>query len=387
MNPYLRYFSCSVLAIFLLGAALNFTLDPLGYFRNHGLHPGTFLEQRVWGDERAAFDLSIESYRPDTVIAGNSRVRHGFAADDAQLRERLGVILNLGLPGADIGELDRYIRKVLDNTPTASLMIGLDFEQFLRDRDSGGRTGQSNSRQAGRLLPDPVMNLVSALWSENALRASAELLVMPHNSTLNGGSNTQPALRRVNSAGHRPMTRRAETRIAQRYSVIDQEIFNASVATLDALLAEVCRRGNPVRLFISPINIRQLLLIRELDQFSLFHSRKTHLATMVSQHQERGCEVTLTDFSIISGYTSEPFPEPGDRQHRMQWYWESSHYNQQMGQMIIDRLLTKEEGQRDFGITLTAENVGALLEEERQRLNALAHDQPMLVKEIRGLVR
>jgi hypothetical protein len=387
MNPYLRYFSCSVLAIFLLGAALNFTLDPLGYFRNHGLHPGTFLEQRVWGDERAAFDLSIESYRPDTVIAGNSRVRHGFAADDAHLRERLGVILNLGLPGADIGELDRYIRKVLDNTPTAKLMIGLDFGQFLRDRDFGGRTGQSDSRQAGRLLPDPVMNLVSALWSENAFRASAESLLMPHNTTLNGGSNAQHALRRVRSSGHRLMTRRAETRIAQRYSVIDQAIFAARMATLDALLAEICRKGTTARLFISPVHIRQLLLIRELGQLSMFHGWKTQLAAMVSQHQERGCAVTLTDFTIISEYITEPFPESGDRQHRMQWYWESSHYNHKMGHMIVDRLWTENEGDRDFGKDITTENVRSLLEQERQKLQALAHEQPLLVREIRGLVR
>lgn len=183
------------------------------------------------------------------------------------------------------------------------------------------------------------------------------------------------------------MTRRAETRIAQRYPAVDQGIFNARAATLDALLAEVCRKGLTTRLFISPTHIRQLLLIRELGQLSLFHSWKTQLATMVSHHQERGCAVALTDFSILSEYTSEPFPEPGDRQHRMQWYWESSHYNHQMGQMIIDRLLTKEEVYRDFGITLTAENVSALLIEERKKLNALAHDQPLLVKEISGLVR
>lgn len=382
MNSYLRYFSCSMLVIFILGAALNFALDPLGYFRNHGLHPGTFLGNRVWGDERAAFDLSIDSYRPDTVIAGNSRVRHGFAVDDARLREQLGVMLNLGLPGADIGELDRYIRKVLDNNPRSDLMIGLDFEQFLRRRAPDDHSGHSAPLHPGRLLPDSVRNLVSALWSENAFRASAELLVMPHNSTLDGGSNTELVHRRVRISGHRQMTRRTETRIAQRYSEVDQGVFNARVATLGALLTEVCRKGTTTRLFISPIHVRQLLLIRELGQLGLYLSWKARLATMVSQLQERDCAVKLTDFSVISEHTSEPFPEPGDRQHRMQWYWESSHYNHRMGHMIIDRLLTKEEGRLDFGITVTADNVSGLLKEERNKLNALANDQPMLVKEI-----
>jgi hypothetical protein len=132
---------------------------------------------------------------------------------------------------------------------------------------------------------------------------------------------------------------------------------------------------------------RQLLLIREVGHLGLFFNWKTQLTDMVSQHQKKGCRVTLTDFSTISPYTSEPFPEPGDKQHRMQWYWESSHYNHQMGRMVIDRLWIHDDSHDGFGKNLTAENIAGWLDEERNNLNALVRSQPMLVKEISDLIR
>lgn len=387
MNSFLRCFTYSLVALLLLGAALNFTLDPLGYFRNHEMHIGDFLEGRVWGDERTAYDLSIDTYRPDLLIVGNSRVRHGFAVDDAQLLQQLGTMVNLGLPGGDVDEVDHYVRKVLENKPAIKLMAGLDLEQFLRVQDAAPSPELHGQSVTGSALPVGIQNAVSALWSGNAFRASAQLLFTPHNATLNGGSNAEIMLRRINSSGHRSLARRTEARAARHYSVVDHEVFRERMATLDALLADICLKGTTARLFISPVHIRQLLLIREVGQLNLFFSWKTQLAGMVSQHQQSGCRVTLTDFSIISRYNSEPFPELGDRRHRMQWYWESSHYNYSLGQKIIDRLWQDGAGYNEFGVDLTPANIDRLRHQEQDKISALARSQPGLVQEIRDLIR
>ncbi|WP_438958497.1 hypothetical protein [Porticoccus sp.] len=71
----------------------------------------------------------------------------------------------------------------------------------------------------------------------------------------------------------------------------------------------------------------------------------------------------------------------------MQWYWESSHYNHQMGRVVIDRLSNNDDSHDGFGKNLTAENIAGWLGEERNNLNALVRSQPMLVKEISDLIR
>lgn len=386
MNIYLRYFAGSLVAIFLLGAALNFVLDPLGYFRNHDLHVGTFLGDRVWGDDRTAHSLSIETYRPDTLIAGNSRVKNGFAVDDRQLSERLGVILNLGLPGARFDELDRYIRIVLEEHAVRHLLIGLDLGQFLRGEELVGGSTPGYWLDTDGNFPLWLKKLAAALWSKKTFLASAKVIFSPHGTTLNGGSNPETMLEKLEASGHRRMTRKVETHLARHYSRFDTGVYVERVAALDALLADACLKNTEVRLFVSPIHIRQLLLIREVGHLGLFFNWKTLLADMVSQHQKKSCRVTLTDFSTISPYTSEPFPEPGDKQHRMQWYWESSHYNHDMGRMVIDRLWNNDDSHDGFGKNLTAESIAKWLDEERSNLNALVRSQPELVKEISDLI-
>lgn len=166
MNTYLRYFFCSLAAIFLLGGALNFALDPLGYFRNHDVHVGTFLGERVWGDDRTAYDLSIDTHRPDTVIAGNSRVKHGFPVDHGQLSGRLGTILNIGLPGARFDELDRYVRIVLEDHAVRHLVIGLDLGQFLRGKERIGGSTPGHWLDSDGDFPLWLKKLATALWSK-----------------------------------------------------------------------------------------------------------------------------------------------------------------------------------------------------------------------------
>lgn len=388
MNSYLRYFVGSLVAIFLLGAALNFTLDPLGYFRNHGLHPGIFLGDRVWGDDRMVHDLSIDTYRPNTLIAGNSRVKHGFAVDDRQLSEPLGAILNLALPGANFDELDRYIRRILENQALSNLLIGLDVGQFLHSRDRVARIEHHHRLNSEEdLLPAPVKKLGAAFWSKNTYLASAKVMLSPHDTTLNGGANPETMLEILETSGHRRMTRVVEARMALHYSRFNPEVYVERMAAMDALLADVCLKNTSVRLFISPMHIRQLLLIREMGHLGLFFNWKAQLANRVSHYRQEGCPVTLTDFSTISRFTSEPFPEPGDKQHRMQWYWESSHYNHKMGRMVIDRLWNNDDSLEGFGENLTAENIAGWLDEERDNLNALVRNQPILVKEVSELVR
>lgn len=371
MSPFLRCFSFALPALLLLGALLNFLLDPLGHFRNQGMQLVTYPGERVWGDERVALTLSIDSYRPDTLIVGNSRVRHGFARIDGELREQMGETRILGLPGANFDEMNLHARRVLANHSVQNLVLGLDLEQFLLRADPADTPAQAGRPEPGGAVPDPLRNLVAALWSEPAFRASVARIFSTPDAQLNGAASPEFMRRRLDRLGHAQMARRVEAYVAQRYAEADPGVYEARMAALDALLAHACADTPAIRLFISPIHVRQLLLIRESGHLDQFFAWKAQLADIVSQHQAAGCQATLTDFSTISRYTSEAFPEPGDKRHRMQWYWESSHYNHRMGQMILERLWSSRGKHADFGRNLDAGSVNRLLEDERKKLGEL----------------
>ncbi|MFN2328352.1 MAG: hypothetical protein ABR612_05505 [Chromatocurvus sp.] len=384
MNPYLRFFAVSVATVFLITATLNFALDPLGYFRTKGWHDGTFVGNRMWADERLAFNLSIDNYRPDTLIAGTSRVRQGFALDDQQLPAQLGKTLRLGVSGARFRELDYYIRRLLSSSTPRNLLIGLDLGQFLRGERPpvGGHKPRPDEVQA-----NSARTLMTALWSRGAFRASVGTLFIMHRMKLDGSANTGIMQRRLNGVGHRQLTRNVERGMAKRPPIFNSDVYDMQMETLDTLLAKVCLAQINVRLFISPIHIRQLILLRETANRGLFSAWKIALADMVDTYRTQDCRVTLTDFSAISAYTSEPFPEPGDTQQQMQLYWESSHYTPRMGRMIIDRLLEENASKHDFGADLTRDNIAEFLDREQHKLEMLIHNQPELIREISELAR
>lgn len=385
MNTYLRVFCLAVPGLFLLGAVINYALDPLGYFRNHGWHDGTFVGDRVWGDDRMVFDLSIDAYNPDTLIVGNSRVARGFALDDEQLPEDLGATLKLGIRGAQFDELDRYTRQILTGNSVRNLVIGLDLGQFFQGRDRYVREEQQRQLESGKGFPGVSNSLIAALWSKMAFLASANVVLGVHKARLDGGANPEVMRERLHGIGHRKLTRKVEARALRDYPRFDAEVYTARLAALDTLLADACRQGITVRLFVSPLHIRQLLLIREAGQLPVFSDWKRELTARVGRHHATGCRATLTDFSGISRFTSERFPPPGDRHHRMQRYWESSHYHHTLGQMIINRLWESGANRDNFGKRLTPGNISDWLDASASQLDALVRDRPLLVKEIRGL--
>lgn len=385
MNTYLRVFCLAVPGLFLLGAVINYALDPLGYFRNHGWHDGTFAGNRVWADDRMVFDLSIDAYNPDTLIVGNSRVARGFALDDEQLPERLGATLKLGVRGAQFDELDRYTRRVLTGNSVRHLVIGLDLGQFLQGRDRYVRAEQQRQLESGKTFPGVPNRQIAALWSKTAFLASANVVLGVHKSRLDGGANPEVMHERLHGVGHRALTREVEARALRDYPRFDPGVYTARLTALDRLLADACRKDIAVRLFVSPLHIRQLLLIRETGHFPVFSDWKRELTARVGRHHAAGCRATLTDFSGISRYTSERFPPPGNRQDRMRWYWESSHYHHTLGQMIINRLWESGANHDDFGKRLTPGNISDWLDASASELDALVRDRPLLVKEIRSL--
>jgi hypothetical protein len=61
-------------------------------------------------------------------------------------------------------------------------------------------------------------------------------------------------------------------------------------------------------------------------------------------------------------FTTESVPISGDNT-TMLWYWESSHYKKDLGDLVLDRIFDYSDiGRRvsdDFGVRLTSENISS----------------------------
>ena len=76
-------------------------------------------------------------------------------------------------------------------------------------------------------------------------------------------------------------------------------------------------------------------------------------------------------FGYANTITSEPIPAAEDITP-MRWYWDYSHYRQEAGDLMLDRIFDYRDPTRalpdDFGTRLTGQNIDAHLARSKSRL-------------------
>ena len=104
-------------------------------------------------------------------------------------------------------------------------------------------------------------------------------------------------------------------------------------------------KGTKCHLFINPIHAYQLEAIHGMGLWEEFQDWKTQLVLMTTEaNLSSDNKVTLWDFAYHNLVTKEPV-----RNSPMQWFWESSHYKQKTGKLILHRILGLDN-EGNFGL-------------------------------------
>jgi hypothetical protein len=82
-----------------------------------------------------------------------------------------------------------------------------------------------------------------------------------------------------------------------------------------------------------------------------------------------GSDNELWDFTGYSNMSTESFPLPTDMYSHMHFYYDCSHYQQNVGDLILSRILT-ENAPSDFGQKVTMNNVQDDLDRIMREKNA-----------------
>jgi hypothetical protein len=98
----------------------------------------------------------------------------------------------------------------------------------------------------------------------------------------------------------------------------------------------------------------------------------------------------LWDFADYTDITTEPLPRQPGTAPAMRYYWESSHYRLEVGNLVLDRLFDcRCSGgflPADFGTRLLPDTVDNHLANLDQRAAGYAAAQPREVAEVRELM-
>lgn len=363
-QSYLSRLLLATVLTVLAVVSINFVVDPYG-LTNAPRMEG-FNADKVSINN---YSRLLKKYQPavaeyDTLIVGNSRVEMGLHPEHACF-ERLGwSVYNLGLPGAGVRKQLNYALDVLHKQPVQRVLLSVDFSDFVSAADAAQKAQPPLLQQVlGELeyLPDGTANpefswlslqdYYQALFSLDALVASVHTVVAqgPYapNRTLAGFNPANDFLGAVMVEGPRALFDQKQASLEARFGR-RLTLFDAQGAPLQpyedllAFLQYASDQGVSITLFTNPFHELYWTLLHEHGQMPLYSQWKGMLSSLPSALPR--ANISFWDFSSPSPYIHEAVPPAGVRAGPLQWFWEPAHYRKELGDLMIDSMLSSDCG-------------------------------------------
>jgi len=341
--------------------AVNLVVDPYGIVGTPRI-PG-LSEYKVESNEHSRL---MKKYQPlhaayNTLIVGNSRVELGIRPSHPCFAKSHLAVYNLGMPGADVRTQLEYAMNLVHEQRIETVFLGIDFTDFISSAPQDVAhptsfleltTGEFRYTAAGSPNPDfavqKARDYLKALFSLDALLASVKTVLMQSPAApdrdLSGFNPARDFDEAVRVEGPHTLFAQKMNDLRLKYSrpwyLRDTHgNLNSAVADLDAFLSLAGKRGIKVYLFTNPFHEQYWELMRTEGHMPVYEDWMRSMEALAQKH--RGDAVAFWDFALDSNYVHEPVPGAGVKSGALQWFWEPAHYRQQLGDLMIESMLSE----------------------------------------------
>ena len=342
-------------------AAFNFVLNPLGLYNSpvivgfNDRHPAASSFTRLYKTE------DVKRLRPDVVITGTSRADSGLNPQPDYFEGDR--VYNFAMPAASIREQRHALEFAQAVHPLKRVIVTLDFFAFNGKKLENKQFDAARYDIAALEQPRAFFETYGTLLALDTLVASFKHLRYikkpdryPY-SLPNGYKVSNDMAQDIERHGAAKQFLRPGNE--NEISVSDFD-FNYTRKTGDdtfqhfsAMLDFTRRYGINVILLISPVHETYLHQLASQGKTALADEWKQRLVQITKANAEKyhGTPYTLWDFAYPNSITREPLPAEDDKKTRMRWFWDSNHYKEETGDIVLRRVLGKpvDAQYADFG--------------------------------------
>ena len=410
-TSYLRTVCVTSLVVLLFTAVISVCVDPFAMYRLWDVEgvntykPATFTRMRLF----KAYEVRRVS--PSTVILGSSRSHLGFSCAHPGLQGREGPCYNLAFDGALPREMRAYLEHASRIGPVRTVVLALDSFHLVN--------GPSSTRPD---FDDRV--LYTERLPKLTTWLSGDLRLLTTWDTLRTAVDTVSAQRRASPNWFAPDGQRlgdvffhtAEPTFIEQgprayFDGIDRNEIRDQTPAPDApapvlrppshaptslslddvrsIVTFCLERGIDLRVLLTPSHVHQYEIARAVGAWPRIVQSKRELVQMLDEVATRTGRPTppLWDFLRYSTVTTETPPPVGSRRE-FQFYWDSSHFKQIVGDYALDHVMqvASPRGPDDLGVRLTDGNIATELDAQEHARAEYANGHADEVATIVGLV-
>ena len=356
-----RYLVCFLACVGLvLGAVsfLNYQVDP---YLLHQWDSPLLQRPRQLNEKLGAWakTYAVARYRPAIIYIGNSRTEMGLPTRVRALFDGKR-IFNSAVSGASIGDAIRLAEHAARVSRVETMVWGIDAPTFSLDMGAARVEDSLTGARHGFFVQRALVNLKRGLTLDMT-QDSVRILTGHAGDTCR--SNLAVYGQRDETCTLKGIQHWLGTKDA--IPVRLQEFGDGlgptppSTPALDASIGKLCRSGTRLRLYINPTHALTLYALHWRGKWDAMQAWQRGLVQLVERHRQHGCDVRLHDFSGFNSITTEATPLVSGKPD-MHYYWEVSHYRDNVGRLILARLFGGgTPPPADFGVELTPANIDA----------------------------
>jgi len=397
---------------------MNLVVDPFGMYRFVDLEGFNAYKPALDHRVRLVKAYDVRRVRPQGIILGTSRTHLGLRPSHEGWDPAAKPTYNLAFDGATTKEMYQYLLHAHAVRPLRQVVLGLDTYHATLAPATARPDFDAHllDSPGGRALPSLIRADLKVFTSLDALRASLATVRSqrdrePQWFAPDGQRLGEVFFRRAGEhfeqlgpRGYFEEIDRLEVGFkregqsaanARGLGRTAQPATAASETSLDYIrrIVAFCRaHGVDLRIFIAPEHAHQLEITAAIGEWAGLENAKRALVQLLAEDAARhpgAPPIPLWDFSGYSSVTTEALPEPGSRAE-MGFYWDSSHFKDVVGDLVLDRLFGVSHPRRpvppDFGVRLTPATIEPALARLRAAQLAYRRSNPQDVAWIRSLV-
>ncbi|HCU5991990.1 TPA: hypothetical protein ACK8SK_002832 [Legionella pneumophila] len=401
MNRF-KKFSIYYLAFLLLFGSIiilfNWLVNPYDIYKSIPIQKFSQKPQ-VTSHLRLTKAIAIEWKKPEHLIMGSSTAETGLNPDFSAWNN--SQVYNLGLSGANIYEVMRYLQHAETIKPIKKVVLVVNFFMFNAYVNNRDDFNESLLRVDvnGDKNPLAVNTIISTLLSFDALNASLETIKHQNrrNAFLSNGQLVheyrQEQIDQLKGYKNNFLHAESYSKLSLLPSPQNQFSFtnpDKGINTIDYLqkIITICEHNNTeLILILAPEHIRLLETYKLLDLWDIYEQWQRELMAIVAAHNQKypNSKFALWGFNNINSITTEQLPDKDDTATKMHWFWDPQHFKNELGNLILSIVLQlkDESGISHFSTLLTEDNIQKKLEDDRLELIKWENRNPKAVIELK----
>ena len=332
------------LVTFVIG--INFVVDPYGIYKTD------FFPKKLNNDNIIRFikTIKVEEIKPTSISLGNSRAEIGY---DPEHKYFLQPSFNLAVSGGTLYESRLFLEHAIRQGNVKQVLLVADWIMF-----------NNVMKKVSNFESYFSINSYSYLFSLDMLKYSVKTIKNKKNLNLysnNGFLHTDSSS--VPEDGHLKFTIKGEKNFYQ-FAGKDNKYMDTKLDSFEDLskILELCHKNNiNLDIIFGPLHIRRLEALdyyQNIENWYNWKKKVVQYNEKIAKNQNKE-PFRIMDFAVYHEITSEKFPT--NTKENMKYYFESSHYKKELGDIVLDRLLDISP-YKDFGIELNSQNIDSHLQ-------------------------